>query len=333
MGLRAGIALAAVLAIHAACSPAPSPESIRLRDPPTAVEPSLSPAERDIVEAIRLRGLLGLRNDEAYVRELASDPDAAPSRMYGFPMTPDEDRLVEQRAADMDAVSEVVRKYGAEHQDEWAGLYLETPTGLVVAQFTGSLDVHRAELGKLLHPNARLEIRQARWTSAALKELKDRVRADESWFDTIETRLNSLGVDVSGNRLKIGIRTNREDVIPLIAAQFGGPDRVDVVFEGGIWMDGGGDLVIVARDPTGRPVPNLDCWIEGDDPDSDAGDGIAFATDNDGTCRFRNTAADTVTIFVRGIAGEPRQWRGTARATVRRDDRTTVEVTVVRDPE
>lgn len=333
MASSARVVFAAVLGLLAACSPAASPESIPLTDPPS-VEPSLSLAERDILEAIRLRRLLGLRNDEAYVRELASDPGAAPSRMYGFPMTPDEDRLVEQRAADMDAVAEVVRKYGAEHADEWAGLYLETPTGsVVVAQFTGSLDVHRAELRGLLHPNARLELHQVRWTSAALKELKDRVRAEESWFDTIETRLNSLGVDVRANRLKIGIRTNRDDVVPLIAARFGGPDRVDVVFEGGIWTGGSGELIVVARDPGGRPVANLDCWIEGDDPDSDAGDGMLFSTDETGTCRFLNTAADTVTVFLRGGADGSLDWRGTARTTVLRDDRVTVNVTVTRATE
>jgi hypothetical protein len=113
-----------------------------------AVEPSPSSTQDPFAAAIRHRAMLGLANDEQHVREVADDPAAVErgKGTYGFPLTAEEFALLERRARGMDDVGEVVRRYGAGQPDTWAGWSVDTPKGLVIAQFTADLPAHRRRL-------------------------------------------------------------------------------------------------------------------------------------------------------------------------------------------
>jgi hypothetical protein len=298
-----------------------------------AVEPSPSSTQDPFAAAIRHRAMLGLANDEQHVREVADDPAAVErgKGTYGFPLTAEEFALLERRARGMDDVGEVVRRYGAGQPDTWAGWSVDTPKGLVIAQFTADLPAHRQALASLLHPDAKLELRAARWTLADLGELRRAVRRDEAWFESIGADLIANGIDISGNQVRITIRTNRQDdVPPEILTHFNAAGRMAVLLGGGIWTGGSGDLVVVVRDPEGNPLPNLDCSIDPNHPDASWGE-MLLATDEQGVCRFLNVPADLVTVTVRGVAGGPVQWIGSGRLAVVRNDTATIEITAARE--
>ena len=291
-----------------------------------------SAIKNPFADVIHLRALLGLPNDEAHVRALAEDADAVErgKSAWGFPLTAEELAVIEARARNMDQVGEVVRSYAVDHPDTWAGMFVDTPAGSVIAQFTRDLPAHRQALAALLHPDAKLEIRPAQWTLAELKALNQSVRDDEAWFESIDTELIANGVDVSGNKVQVTIRTNREDdVAPEVLTHFNAAERMAVLFGGGIWTGGSGDLVVVVRDPNGNPLPNLECAIEADDPDAFRGDPTLFETDDRGRCRYRNIPADVMTVSIRDIY-ELGDWTGSGRVRVRENDTVTLEITAER---
>ena len=309
--------------------------------PPTPVAapeslspPASTPTQNPFADVIHLRALLGLPNDEAHVRALADDADAVErgKGAWGFPLTAEELALLERRARGMDEVGEVVRRYGVGQPETWAGWFVDTPKGLVIAQFTADLPAHRQALASLLNPDAKLELRPARWTLAELKALNQSVRDDEAWFESIDTELVANGIDVSGNQVRITIRTNRQDdVAPEVLTHFNAAGRMAVLFGGGIWTGGSGELIVVVRDPAGNTLPNLECTIEADDPDAFRGDPTLFETDDRGRCRYRNIPADVMTVTIRDIY-DLGDWTGSGRVRVRANDTVTLEITAERAP-
>lgn len=335
-GARGLLGIGMVLAVAGCAEPAvPTAPPTQVAAPESGPLPAPSATEDPFADAIHDRALVGLPNDEQHVRDVAADPAAVErgKSAHGFPLTQEELALIEERARNIDEVGEVVRRYAADHQETWAGMFVDTSTGSVIAQFTGNLPAHREALTFLLHPNAKLELRPARWSLADLKALSRSIADDEAWFESVGAELAGAGVAISQNHVEIWIRTNRDDdVVSEIVTHFGGAGRMNIVDLGGVWTGGSGTLIVVARDEAGRPVPNLACSLEADDPDAFRGDPTAFETDESGTCRFRNYPADTMTVTVRGVVGEPRQWSGTTRVAIRPNETVTVDVTVVREP-
>lgn len=320
------LVLAVLLQVAAAgCGSIPDP----LVSPSPDVSPTRPSDEIRFEVAIRLRSRLGLSTAEDFVRALARDSDAIArglsSSGYGFPLTEAELRLLEGRARDVKAVKQVMNTYAADHPESWAGMFVQTATGVVVARFTGELPTHRAALARLLHVDARYEVQPARWTKVELDSLADRVRAEELWFRSVDAQLTGSGTDIISNQTLIYVRSNRADIGQIVTDHFDAEGRMRVDVEGPLpWTGPRGNLIVVARDAAGAPVPNLDCILKSD---NSSAEGNLLVTDDDGRCRFLRVPAVGMSVVLQGRVGQEVLDFGRAQTTVRAG--ATVEVVIV----
>ncbi len=304
--------LAGAVLVVSACGITPLP----LKSPIVTARPTTT-GEPLLTEASESRQQLGLRADETYVRNLWRDPAAVElgqTSGYGFPITKAELDLVESRARSTKAVTDTIDRYASSHEDVWAGRYVDTTTGSVIARFTDDLAIHRSALARLLHPDARYELRAAEWTKVELEALRVEVRNNKSWFASVDAKLTGLGVDLIANRTIVDVRSNRADIVGLTTEHFRAANRITVRVSPGAWTGGRGDLVVVARDRTGNPVVNLDCVLEVDEPGAWGNE--VRVTGDDGLCRFRRVGATGVTVILRGLVANEVLEFGRGRAMV-----------------
>jgi hypothetical protein len=163
---------------------------------PTALSPAVEAAVR---EAIRFRTEFGLRADDAYVRHLANDPTAVVG--FGIPMLPGELAELRARISTADGITEAVDAYAATVPDVFGGQYIDSTTGTVYALFTDDLAVHRAALGKVLHPSAPLELLPARYSERALKAVMELLAPNRAWFEGIGAPIAGASLETTANRV------------------------------------------------------------------------------------------------------------------------------------
>ncbi|HEX6655362.1 MAG TPA: hypothetical protein VF153_04030, partial [Candidatus Limnocylindria bacterium] len=93
-----------------------------------------------------VREQLGLRADQAWLTQVAADPKAE-TRTLGIPLSADEAADIQQRFDPTLEPAEVVRSYGDEHRESFAGVYIDRQHGnRVVALFTADVAAHQAAL-------------------------------------------------------------------------------------------------------------------------------------------------------------------------------------------
>jgi hypothetical protein len=194
--------------------------------------------------AMRFREDFGLRADDSWILAVAADP-SADRTTFGVPLTVAEVQELNGRAQSIDAMRDVVVGYTAT-QPDWAGTWVDqTRGGVLVVQFTGLLDIHRAALLSHIRPLAPIEIRLVRWSVAELQGFANQVTAEQGWFETLPAVVIGYGPDVTLDRLKIDLSSADPDVARKIESHFGWTD--DVV---SVSSDGTGALLL----PTGRLV-------------------------------------------------------------------------------
>jgi hypothetical protein len=237
-----------------------------------------------LADSIRFRTDVGLRADEAWIREVAGRA-TTDWITYAVPLTPEEVSELGQRAADMDALKPIVIPYGLAHPDEWAGAWIDNDRGLMVIQFSGHIEDHRRALMALLSPKARVEFRLVRWSEQYLKTQAERVRGTDSWFATIPARLTGWGTDTSDNKVILEVSSPVKDVQDQVLAHFGwSMDVAEVESDGtGVWLLPHGALDLTIRDRNGAPVAGVECIPNGDlgTPDLNPP-----RTDSRGRCSF-----------------------------------------------
>jgi len=285
-----------------------------------------------MAEAMRLRRLLGLQADEDYVRRLAADPDAIRRGgiLYGFPVTEAEYDLLKARAEDSQAVAKVARSYGTKHPESWAGQYIETETGVVVSLFTGGLGAHRAALAKMLSLDALFDVRPATWTLAELKALDKAVLREQDWFEAIGSTFMGTGVSPDTNRVDVWVGSDDPTIADQIIAHFGAVGKMTVTVFAGPWKGGVGALRVLVRDPAGRPIENLDCRLEPDDPAAFNNEGYSQSTQETGVCWFPAVGATGVTVVLTGIVDDEVLEFGRAGTMVVADETSVLTITVER---
>jgi hypothetical protein len=172
----------------------------------TTTAPATAPP--DYSDAVDFRTRMGLAADPAHIEALAADPAAIQTGRqsgFGVPLTVAESRELLARARTADAVVDVITAYARTVPDRWAGLYLDRDVGgIVVAQFSGDPDPHRAALAKLLHPDAPFEIRRVRWSNRDLEPLWREVERQRAWFDSIGAPLTGSGRRRFAMRSRVG---------------------------------------------------------------------------------------------------------------------------------
>lgn len=271
-------------------SPKP-PASISDASVPAAAPES--PTAAQIEHALRIRTLLGLRADRPFIQALFFDLPAVErgfASAYSIPLTAAELERLERQEREADAAIPVVERYAATVPDAWAGLYIDTITREVVAQFKRPIESHEKALQPLVAANAPLRVVGVEWPLVELEHFREAVGTDLDWLAEVNTRVQGLGVDLVGNRVELEVRSTRPDISDVIRAHFDGSPMLSILVETKApWTGGHGTLVVVAEDEDGSPVENHECSLVAVDRAAWGDD--RRATGDDGRCTFLNVGA------------------------------------------
>jgi hypothetical protein len=289
------------------------PFSVRWNGVPVTREEWDALAGEQLDQAMLLRANLDLPADEATVRALLADPR---TRLFNgaIPMSPAEFAAFTDREANIMLAGPIIRAYGEEHPDEWAGYYVDDDTFVVIGRFTGHVDEHRRAVEALFAPGeARVEIREARWTLRELKTVERRVRRATDWIERQGVTLEGFGIREAENQVVVDVRIPEPDpglaarIIDHLGAE--GKLRVEVEVVPVIDFSDAGVLVLRIFDTNGRDTDGVHCWLQSDARVT-AGEAEVMAEDH-GVCRWEvvKPVAVHVTVwrsFRAGLLGEVR---------------------------
>ena len=227
-------------------------------EPPTATpEPPPGQSDEEIHDAMRERQDFGLRADEAWVRSVAADPNST-TDLLAIPLTKAEAIEFQGRQERLSGVAGLAQRYAADHPEQFAGLFIDQQHKLVVIQFTGDIERHRAELAKLIPGEAEpLAVRLAANSKADLEALMERISSDTDWFKTVDAAFSSAGLDEMTNQVDMEISSANPAAPALILQHFGvGPAVLRIESDGtGILLQPRGKVrgrVLLAN---GKPPP------------------------------------------------------------------------------
>lgn len=180
--------------------------------------------ETDMVTALSLRRDLAFNSDAIYVNDLLNDPARNPSNEpYGTPMTaPELDELFIRN--DLDYDSQIVAAYGAQHQDVFAGAWIDhTAGGMTTVGFTNQAAAQLAteQLTPLLRYPLRFRTVVRSPSYRTLRDLMERIKADSPVLYTRDAvDIASLGTASIG-KVRIGVVGLTSDKTSLLLARYG----------------------------------------------------------------------------------------------------------------
>ena len=243
------VAAAILIAVVAACSPAPvaSPSS-----PTEAPEPVPS----EIVYAIHQREVFGLRSDREWVEHVAADPRATTFTL-DFPMLPEEDAEFTRRQVDFGTVAAAVKAYAQTVPEAFGGVYIDQPRHVVVALWTATPEMHRVRVLERLGGWAPLEVRQVRHTEQELDDLVDRIGSDWDWMKGAGALPLSAGTEIIDNLVSLQVSSANPAIGAQILLHYGvGPDILRVDSDGsGVFLLPRGTIEGTVVMAGGKPVP------------------------------------------------------------------------------
>ena len=327
---RSWVAALAVAVLAAACGaaapsdlPASPPAPSATEAPSAPAPPSPDPSfEALVAEGIEARTILGLRADEAWVREVTADPDARIA--FEIRVTLEEEAALNARAASQRDLRPILRQYGEEHPEDFAGLMIDQEKGgIVVALFSDNVEEHAAAIARLVHPAAELEVRKVDASSAELEALMNRINGDGDALRSVGVFVLSIGTDIVRGKLVVEVSTTRGDAQPLLAARYGPMVEVKVTDPTGSYLPRPGEIKgqIVDRDGNGVQGQVASEPLFADLPRDSVG---PPETNEDGTFRLKNMLPGEwrLTALVRGVE------RATAIVEVKPGRVATVELVV-----
>jgi hypothetical protein len=310
-----GILIVAVVVL-ACAEQAPTP-SAEPAQPTAPASPSmeaahvLSPAE--VAQAIAVRREFGLREDEAWVRAVAANPAAVMD--FGVPLMPFERDEIMRRPNGEEGITIALQDYLGEHADVSGGLYIDQARGgIVTILVTDDPAPHQAALAELIGADAPVAVRQVRWTESQLRDLQERIGADQAFLASLPAQMKSSGVLIVDNVVELSISSAVPDAGERIAAHFGannGMLRVDS--DGtGILLQPSGRILGRVIAPPGTDMTRLSPQYEAD-VDIGGRDSIGIGVAPDGTFVIDDLppATYTVTILELGDVENIEVGRGT----------------------
>lgn len=275
-------ALAALLVaiVIVSCSPVSPPATnvAEARPPPSP------PLEPEIAEWIDFRSAVGLRADEAWVREVANNPASrAGSDAYEIPLLPREVVYLDGRNQRIEDSQAFGASYGATFPDGFAGAAIDTDNGdRLVLLYTRDLESHRLRLS-VMSAARRPEIRKAIWTLEELTSFQAMVNADAAPDPRIRTY--GADVDVLANHIRVNYSSNSRKLGDALVTRFNSTGWLVPVWLGPLDREGPvGALRIQVVDALGMPKFDLPCRYVSLDPDIGGGDG--GDTNPAGECSF-----------------------------------------------
>lgn len=275
--------------------------------------PDLPP---EIVEAIAQREALGLRSDLGWVQAVAANPDV--NLDWGIPLLAFEAAELERRATGESELVGIVQGYLAEHADVSGGLYIDQRAGGVLTVLvTDDPAPHEAALRALAKPDARLAVRQVRWTEQELLDVQDRLVAEQASIASLPAFVSSTGVDIMDNRVTVDVSSAVPDVGQRIAAQVGAAEgQLHVVSDGtGLLLLPTGRIEGRVVAPPGTDLSALSPQFEADVPIG-ARDAVGIAIDPDGTFTIESLPPTGYRVYLLDLSGQEPREAGEVRVTV-----------------
>ncbi len=315
--------LSAAMAVASGCGVPPATPAVPIPTVEATAVASLAPAQ--FAESRKFRETLGLRADDLWISIVSADPSSQEgTKMFDVPLMPWELRQLLARESTAVDAGAVIIEYGLTVPDDWHGSYIDQKRGaIVVAEFYRNADRHRAAIARLLSPAARWEVREVDPLVLDQIAFVERVKDERAWFETIDAELLDVVTNpMDGGIVELTYKAVRRDLDVAIREHFGGPDWLRVDWAGAPpWTGPLGDLVILAVDAQGRPVPGLLCSF---------GEGTGLVTAPDGTCRYPGAAATETTVrLMGGIDSEGSSYvAGSATFTVVANRLTSVRIVV-----
>jgi hypothetical protein len=190
-----------------------------------APRPTLASDAPAIAEAVRFRTDFGLNSDPAYVAEVAAS--YTPSDAFGVPLTPEEETLMERRAALPSELGKL-REYRMAHRSTWGGMWLTYPTdrkGGTVLQVnvavTSGVDEVWADLHGLVPEDAELVVTLVKRSQQDLDTLVDRVALDQEFFKSMATVYYGAATMFAENRVEIDVSTVTSELTSAASQRYG----------------------------------------------------------------------------------------------------------------
>jgi hypothetical protein len=141
-----------------------------------------------------------------------------------------------------------VQGYLTQHADVSGGLYIDNEAGGVLTVLvTDDPATHLAAIEDLIGQDGQIVARQVRWTEAELRDIQDRVTADQAFLASLPARMTTASVDIIGNIAELTISSPVPDAGKQIVDHFGAAGKLRVI------SDGTGILLL----PTGRILGHI----------------------------------------------------------------------------
>ena len=243
------VAAAILIAVMAACSPAPAAS-------PSSPTEAPEPVPSEIAYAMHQREVFGLRSDREWVEQVAAAPRATTFTL-DFPMLPEEDAEFTRRQVDFGTVAAAVKAYAQTVPEAFGGVYIDQPRHVVVALWTATPEVHRIRILERLGGWAPLEARQVRHTEQELNDLVDRIGSDWDWMKGAGALPLSAGTEIIDNLVSLQVSSANPAIGAQILLHYGvGPDILRVDSDGsGVFLLPRGTIEGTVVMADGKPVP------------------------------------------------------------------------------
>jgi hypothetical protein len=158
-------------------------------------------------EASSRRQARALRDASAYQRLVWLSEAIGFARAAGVrpdvPSVPSD--IVWDTQMELDGDIAAIVRYGANHRDDYGGIWLDNTVDRLIVAFTGDLGNHeRALRARLRHPE-RIETRLVVHSEQELLSLQDRIWMERETLAAAGILINSIGISTDLNRLGIHV--------------------------------------------------------------------------------------------------------------------------------
>jgi hypothetical protein len=328
--------LLVTVALSAGCDAARGPSGSLTASAAALPSATANPwlASDRIADAIKFRTSVRLRSDDAWVRQVAGDPAALAGVLaYNVPLLPSEVDAVKTLSANLHAILDIMRDYGALHPSEWAGATQEPSTNSVTARFTANLDTHRANLRNWLPPGARVNLVQVRWSLRELEAVRDRISEDwgSDWLVDHDIYPLGLGINSSTNQVELDVSSARADLDGFLEGRYEAPTMLAITSDGtGVRLLPKGTLAGLVVHANGEPAGGLLIGLAPSVPGAGAHGDVGYGTNAAGRFRFERIEAVTYTVlvFTDAPADEAKLLGSSDPVTVRAGTTTNVRVVI-----
>jgi hypothetical protein len=183
--------------------------------PASAAPPSVDPQR--LGAELRFRLDFGFRSDQAYVQQLI----ASLGSEFDGPVLTDSERAEMDRRQAMETEMEPLES-AAEVMPGFAGHWIDQPAGgIITVAFNGGADKHLADLQRIAPPASEVRVLDVPYSLADLRDLAARVESDFYTLLNDGVQLAHWGVDISENRVIVGVIGLNDDMRAYLEGRYG----------------------------------------------------------------------------------------------------------------